>query len=221
MAIKTYVNDGQDHNDGLGASPSTIEPTDAAAWYIDFEKDKNLREAIRESNTAGIQIKNASDYPIRVRIEGSSLAELVVAKKAGESVIVDRPAGILIRNMGPGTIAASSLVVTVTTGANTVSGATGLGDIYVTQDFTGTVRALQYTATDDAAHPVTATSLKLADVIIKCAGNGAIVGDADHQYLELAVGDVLGLTKIDISTLYVKNATAGQNTTLNIIGVEI
>lgn len=221
MAIKTYINDGQDHKDGLGAYPGDIPATESGAWYIEFERDKNLRDAVRESNTAGIQIKNASDYPVRVKIEGSSLAELVVAKKSGESVIVDHPSGILIRNMGPGTILANTLVITVTTGANAVSGATGLGDIYVTQDFNGDAYSLQYTASDDSAHPLLSESKKLADVVIRCSGNAALIGDNNNQYFQLNVGDILGITKIDISTLYVKNASAGQNTTITLFGVEI
>jgi hypothetical protein len=221
MAVKTYINDGLNRNDGLGNAPTTITPAVGDGWYIDFEKDTSMREEIRRSKTAGVQIKNASDQPIRVKIEGSELAELVVAKKAGETVIVEHPAGILIQNAGTGDISGNTIIVTVTTGANVVSGATGLGDIYVTQDFTGTFYTAQYTAADDNAHAFTETSTKLADVIIRCSGNAALIGNLTNQYWQMAVGDEIGLTKIDLSTLYIKNAQAGSNTVITVIGVTI
>lgn len=217
MVVKTYVNDGKDRKDGLGATPTTIAPGEG--WYIDFETDKTLRKAIRESATAGVQVKNASDQPIAVSIEGSDFAELLIAKKAGESVIIDRPSGIRVTNRGDNAIEANTLVITITTGANMVSGATGLGDIYITQDFGGEVYADSITATNDNAFVL--GSVKLADAIIQVADNDALLGTATNQPIKVTNGSSLGITKVDLSTLYAKNATAGLNTTIKVFGVKI
>jgi len=221
MGIKTYVNDGTNYSDGLGARPSTLAADVSDVWYIDFEKDKNFRGEIRAAPTAGVQIKNGSNQPIAVKIEGSSLAQLFIPKKATENVIVERPAGISIQNIGSDTIAASTIAVTVTTGANQVSGATGLGDIYITQDFGGEVYYGSYTAKDDVAHPFTESTLKLADAILVVSDASAYVGSADEVGLLLSPGDKLGISKIDLSTLYIQNVTAGNNTTISVFGVKI
>lgn len=221
--IKTYVNDGVNKGDGLGASPTTIATTDS--WEIALEEDRSLRtefrrlEAEKGQSLVGIQVKNGSNYPIRVRVDGSALSEIYIAKKQSEAVIVENARYIQIYNAGNGTITASTIVVTVTTGASRVSGAAGLGDIYVTEDFTGTAYEEQITATNDNAFRIITTSTKLRDVVIYVSGNNALVGDSANQRLPLNVGETLGISWLDLSTIYFKNATAGNNTTITVLGV--
>lgn len=224
--IKTYVNDGVDRGDGLGASPSTIATT--VSWDIALEEDRSLRTEFRRleaeaegKSLIGVQVKNGSNYPIRVRVDGSTLSEIYIAKKQSEAVIVQNARYIQIYNAGAGTIAASTIVVTVTTGASRVSGAAGLGDIYVTEDFTGTAYEDQVTAAADTAFRLVTSETKIRDVIVYVSGNNALVGDADNQRMPLNVGESLGISWIDLSTLYFKNATAGNNTTITVLGVTV
>lgn len=224
--IKTYVNDGVDRGDGLGASPSTIAT--AVSWDIALEEDRTLRTEFRRleaeaegKSLIGVQVKNGSNYPIRVRVDGSTLSEIYIAKKQSEAVIVQNARYIQIYNAGAGTIAASTIVVTVTTGASRVSGAAGLGDIYVTEDFTGTAYEDQVTAAADTAFRLVTSETKIRDVIVYVSGNNALVGDADNQRMPLNVGESLGISWIDLSTLYFKNATGGNNTTITVLGVTV
>lgn len=224
--IKTYVNDGVDRGDGLGASPSTIAT--AVSWDIALEEDRTLRTEFRRleaegegKSLIGVQVKNGSNYPIRVRVDGSTLSEIYIAKKQSEAVIVQNARYVQIYNAGAGTIAASTIVVTVTTGASRVSGAAGLGDIYVTEDFTGTAYEDQVTAASDDAFRLVTSETKIRDVIVHVSGNDALVGDADNQRMPLNVGENLGISWIDLSTLYFKNATDGNNTTITVLGVTV
>jgi len=50
--------------------------------------------------------------------------------------------------------------------------------------------------------------------------NDQLFGDAAGQTFPLAAGEWMGFTKVDVSTLYFRNRTAGQNGTVRIIGVE-
>ena len=86
--------------------------------------------------------------------------------------------------------------------------------------FGGAVYENQDTAATDAARRFETATKKLRDVVIRVSGNPQLFGDATNQRLELAVGDTMGFTRVDISTLYFKNKTAGQNGTVNILGVE-
>ena len=222
--IKTYINDGVDKGDGLGVSPTTMAA--GASWEIALEEDKTLRKEFRRLETegkpslVGIQIKNASSTPLRIKVDGSSLAEIYIAKKQSEALIVENVQYIQVCNCGAGTVAASEVIVTVTTGASRVSGAAGLGDIFVTEDFGGKVFSVQVTTTVDTAFAAMATEKKLRDVVIVCSGYACTVGSATVQLLPLAVGDTLGFSWINLSTLYFKNKTVAEDTILTIVGVE-
>lgn len=84
-----------------------------------------------------------------------------------------------------------------------------LGSVYVNQD----------TAAADAARRFEATTKKLRDVLIKVTTNAQLFGDSSNQYLEITAGGSFAISQIDISTLYFKNATAGQNGIVTILGV--
>jgi len=221
MVVKTYRNDGINHKDGLGTRPTTIAA--GARWNLTVAQDENLRRAVRTEETVGIQIKNSSKANISVKIDGSDLSAIYIPKKASESMVVEFVQDIMIVNEDDAvTIATNELVVTVTTGANTVSGAAGLGDIIVTSDFEGAFWIQSYTAADDLTHALNGgVSKKLADVVIKCLAHPCLIGTTGAETFPLAVGDILGITKIDIGTLFVINTAAGNDTNLEIIGVTV
>lgn len=221
MVVKTYRNDGVDYADGLGARPTTI--TAGAKWNLTIDKDKTLRGAVRAEKTVGIQVKNSSKAPISVKIDGSNLAAIYIPKKASESMVVEFAQDILITNEDAAeTIATNDLVVTVTTGANQVTGAAGLGDIIVTSDFTGTPWRQQYTAADNDDHPLNGgVSLKLADVIIYVKTNNALFGLEGAHTFPIDAGSSMGFTKIDIGKLWVINAGAGANVVVEVLGVVV
>jgi len=86
--------------------------------------------------------------------------------------------------------------------------------------YSGAVYENQDTATGDTARRFETTRKFLRDVVIKVTTNAQKFGDSSNQRLELAAGDSVGFTLVDISTLYFKNASAGENGTVTIIGTE-
>ena len=86
--------------------------------------------------------------------------------------------------------------------------------------FSGAVYENENTATDDNARRFETSSKKLRDVIIQVVTNDQLFGNAANQRYEVAAGEAIGFTQVDLSTLYFKNAAAGQNGTVNILGVE-
>ena len=198
----------------------------AGYWGVEIETDDTWRREIRRlekeskgRSLFGIQIKNGSVEPIKVRVDGSDMAELIIAKKQSEAMVVENVRDVIIYNAGTAEIPANSMVITVTSGASKVSGAAGLGDIYVTEDFGGTAKQLTATAAADAAFRVTTASTKMRDVLIYVDTNDALVGDVDGQVQPLGIGESIGLSRVDVSTLYFKNAAAGQNTKIILTGV--
>jgi len=197
-----------------------------AAESFDLESDTTWRKEFRRLESQnkgvshfGVQIKNGSNEPIKVRVDGSDLAELIIAKKQSEAMIVENVRNIVVYNAGVEVIAANQIVITVTSGASRVSGAAGLGDIYVTEDFGGEVYEDQITAGADTAFALVATTTKIRDAVIYVSGHDALIGDAENQRMPLAVGSSIGLSWVDLSTFYVKNAVAGNNTTVTVLGV--
>jgi len=86
--------------------------------------------------------------------------------------------------------------------------------------YSGAVYVKSDTATGDTARRFETSSRKLRDVVITIETNAQLFGNADGQTFPLAAGDSMGFTLVDVSTLYFKNANAGQNGTVHIIGVE-
>ena len=73
--------------------------------------------------------------------------------------------------------------------------------------------------TDNATRFETSTK-KLRDVIIIVTDNNMLLGETGVEVYPVGSGETLGSTKVDISTLYFKNASAGSNGTITILGVE-
>ena len=77
------------------------------------------------------------------------------------------------------------------------------------------------TATDDAARRFETTRVYLRDIIIIVSDYAQLFGDSASQTYPVGVGETIGFTQIDLATLYFKNATAGDNGTVDILGVEM
>ena len=87
-------------------------------------------------------------------------------------------------------------------------------------DFSGAVYENQNTATADTARRFETSAKKLRDVVLQVATYAQLFGDSNNQRYSVQVGETLGFTSIDISTLWFKNASAGQNGTVRILGME-
>lgn len=84
----------------------------------------------------------------------------------------------------------------------------------------GGVYENQNIAVADTARRFATTTTRLRDVVIQVSGNAQLFGNAANQRYQVDAGRWVGFTRVDVSTLYFKNAVAGANGTVNIIGVE-
>ena len=87
------------------------------------------------------------------------------------------------------------------------------------RDFRGQAYADTDTATTDAARRFTTTSTKLRWAAIQITTNTQLFGDSSTQVASYAAGTSFEIEDVDISTLYFKNAGAGSNGTVSIVGV--
>jgi len=90
----------------------------------------------------------------------------------------------------------------------------------LSEGFSGDIYENQNTASADTARRFETSSKKLRDVLIRVDTYAQYFGDSSNQRYEVGVGDVISFTKVDISTLYFKNKTAGANGVVTILGVE-
>lgn len=104
--------------------------------------------------------------------------------------------------------------------ALSLHGAATLYPLKVETTYTGAVYRNSDTATTDAARRFETSEKMLRDVIIQVAAYGQLFGDSASQTFPVVQGDSFRITKIDISTLYFKNAVAGENGTVHILAVE-
>lgn len=86
--------------------------------------------------------------------------------------------------------------------------------------FGGTTYENQKTQANNNANRFETTTKKLRDVIIKVTTYGQLFGDSSNQRFPVAAGDAIGFTKVDVSTLYFKNAASGEDGVVTILGVE-
>jgi hypothetical protein len=61
--------------------------------------------------------------------------------------------------------------------------------------------------------------LWLREANIHVITKGALYGDATEQEAEVTAGDILVFEDFNLGDLYFKNATAGENTTIQVVGV--
>ena len=90
----------------------------------------------------------------------------------------------------------------------------------VQDDFGGVIYEKEDTAASDTPRRFETSAKKLRDVLIRVDTYAQYFGDASNQRMEVGAGDYMWITKIDISTLYFKNKTAGQNGVVTILAVE-
>ena len=94
------------------------------------------------------------------------------------------------------------------------------GRLTLVEYFGGATYENQGTASVDTARRFETISKKLRDVLIRVSTYAQYFGDSSNQRMEVGAGDYMWITKIDISTLYFKNKTAGENGVVTILGVE-
>ncbi len=90
----------------------------------------------------------------------------------------------------------------------------------VNSGFSGRIYSKPLTMTDDNTTRFETTTKKLRDVIIIVETYAMLLGRRGSVVYPVDVDDTLGFTKVDISTLYFKNAAAGENGKITILGVE-
>lgn len=88
-------------------------------------------------------------------------------------------------------------------------------------EFSGEVYENEHTMVDDSAYRFETTVVKLRTAVILISTHDAVVGDSSNQRYPKSVGTSLSIGCVDLSELYFKNAGAGNNTIINIIGVKI
>lgn len=87
--------------------------------------------------------------------------------------------------------------------------------------FTGDVYENEHTMTDNVKYRFESSSVLLRDVIIRVSENAAVIGDSSNQRYPKSIGSTCGFTRVDLSKLYIKNAGAGANTKINILGTRL
>ncbi len=86
--------------------------------------------------------------------------------------------------------------------------------------FGGQVYSKTMTMTSDTATRFETSPKKLRDIIIIVTTQAMLLGEIGVEVYPVAINGTIGFTQVDISTLYFKNAGAGQNGTVTILGVE-
>lgn len=87
------------------------------------------------------------------------------------------------------------------------------------EHFTGDVYENEHTMATDAAYRFESSEKKLRSGVVLISTHNALIGDTTNQRYPKSVDTSLSIDCVDLSKLYFKNATAGQNTKINIIGV--
>ena len=93
-------------------------------------------------------------------------------------------------------------------------------NLKVSDRFGGNVYSKTMTMTDNNATRFEATAKLLRDVVIVVKTNDMLLGETGVEVYPVGAGETVGFTKVDISTLYFKNAGADDNGVISILGVE-
>ncbi len=88
-------------------------------------------------------------------------------------------------------------------------------------EFAGEMYENEHTAANDAAFRFETTETKIRGAVVLVSDNDVLIGDSTNQRYPRDEDTALSMHDVDLSTLYFKNATAGNNTKINIIGVRI
>lgn len=84
----------------------------------------------------------------------------------------------------------------------------------------GNVYSKTMTMANNNATRFESSAKTLRDVVILVETNDMLLGKTGVEVLTVAAGKTVGWAKVDISTLYFKNATADNNGKVTILGVE-
>jgi len=88
----------------------------------------------------------------------------------------------------------------------------------VVDNFTGAVYHNEHIMVNDSAYRFESTTTKLRDMVLIVSEQDLVMGDSSNQSFPLAVEDTIGFTKVDLSTMYFRNASTGTNTKINLVG---
>lgn len=91
----------------------------------------------------------------------------------------------------------------------------------VHDEFSGEMYENEHTAASDAAFRFETTETKIRGAVVLVSDNDVLIGDSSNQRYPRDADTALSMHDVDLSTIYFKNATAGNNTKINIIGVKI
>lgn len=86
--------------------------------------------------------------------------------------------------------------------------------------FSGRIYSKTMTMTDDSPTRFMVSSKRLIDVVILVETYGMLLGESGTVVYPVGAGETIGFTQADISTLYFKNAGAGNNGKITILAVE-
>ena len=93
-------------------------------------------------------------------------------------------------------------------------------NLKVATQFGGNIYSKTMTMTDDNATRFEVAAKKLRDVVIIVKTHPMLLGETGVEVYPVGANETIGFTKVDISTLYFKNAGAGNNGVITILGVE-
>jgi len=98
----------------------------------------------------------------------------------------------------------------------------GVDDVLgkVKTEFGGNVYSRTATMVDNNATRFETSAKKLLDVVIIVQENNMLLGETGLEVYPVGANNTLGFVKMDISTLYFKNATADAHGKITILGVE-
>ena len=86
--------------------------------------------------------------------------------------------------------------------------------------FSGDIYSKTLTMVDDDAIRFEVSTRRLRDVVILVETYAMLLGEVDVEVYPVGAGESVGFTQVDISTLYFKNAVAGENGKISVLGVE-
>ena len=86
--------------------------------------------------------------------------------------------------------------------------------------FSGDIYSNTMTMTANSPTRFETENLMLIDVVIIVGTNSMLLGKVGKVVYPVGVGDTVGFTKVNLSTLYFKNATADSNGVITILGVK-
>lgn len=86
--------------------------------------------------------------------------------------------------------------------------------------FGGNVYSKTMTMADNNATRFETSGKRLRDVVVLVETNPMLLGEEGLEVYTVGANQAVGFTMVDISTLYFKNAGAGNNGKISILGVE-